>query len=70
MTSWELVWADDHFQMNEHPTLRVETMVEACPVFDVTSGRRFFFYSYTIPSTHFKLNLAVQNLVFFFLFSK
>lgn len=36
MTPWELAWADDHFQMNEHPSLRVETVV-----FDVTSGRRF-----------------------------
>lgn len=42
MTPWEVAWGDDHFQMNEHPSLRVETMVEACAVLDVTSGRRYF----------------------------
>lgn len=29
-----------------------------------------FFYCYTTSSTHFKLNLAVENLEVFFLFSK
>lgn len=27
MTPWKVAWSDDHFQMNEHPSLRVETVV-------------------------------------------